>query len=88
MKLPTVRLHFHRSGNIQEQGEKKGKKVLDRNASDDDAGAATGTSIRKAVVVPLTITTSRLVLNGEVAGWLLWPILPSTSFPPAAVLLI
>lgn len=45
MKLPTVRLHFHRSGNIQEQGEKKGKKVLDRNASDDDAGAATGTSI-------------------------------------------
>lgn len=43
MKVPTVCLHFHRSGNIQE----KGKIKKDRNASDDHAGAATGASILK-----------------------------------------
>lgn len=45
-------------------------------------------SYRKAVVVPPTVATSKLALDGEVTGGLLRPIPPSTSFPPAAVLLV
>lgn len=67
---------------------KKKKRKKDRNASDDIAGGAMGTSIREAVVGPPAVTAYRLALNGGVAGGLLWPILPFTSFPSPAVLLL
>ena len=41
-------------------------------------------SYREVGVVPPAVTVSGLVLYGEVAGWLLWPILSFPSFPPPA----
>lgn len=73
---------------VLETFRKKVKKKKERNASDDYAGAAIGASIREVGVVPPAVTVSGLVLYGEVAGWLLWPILSFPPFPlPAAAVL-
>lgn len=65
-----------------------GKVQKDRNASDDYTGAATGTSIRKSLVVPPDVIVSLLAVDGGVARGLLWPFPPFVPPSPPAVFFI